>query len=91
MAKRPTDTFTEDTITAAKPRDKAFDIRDRGGKSSVPGLLLRVYPSGKKSYYVQVKRGVRVVLGDAATTTLKRARELAKAKTGRAAGREARR
>jgi len=85
MAKRPTDTFTEDTITAAKPRDKAFDIRDRGGKSSVPGLLLRVYPSGKKSYYVQVKRGVRVVLGDAATTTLKRARELAKAKTGRAA------
>ena len=41
------------------------------------GLLLRVQPSGKRVYYVQVERGRRVKIGPAGTWTLERARKRA--------------
>lgn len=42
------------------------------------GLLLRVQPSGARTYYVQVARGKRVRIGPASTFTLKQAEERAK-------------
>ena len=42
------------------------------------GLLLRVQPSGKRTFYVQVGRGKRIRVGPADTFTLKQAEERAK-------------
>lgn len=42
------------------------------------GLLLRVQPSGTRTFYVQVGRGQRVRIGPACTYTLKQAEERAK-------------
>ena len=42
------------------------------------GLLLRVQPSGTRTYYVQVSRGRRVKIGPAGTFTLKQAADRAK-------------
>lgn len=87
-------TLTEKTIASAKPRETNYEIRDRGGKASVPGLLLRVSPKGMKTWIFQVKRGVRVVLGHASDgagmirptdLTLAQARVMAKSKAGEAA------
>ena len=43
------------------------------------GLLLRVQPSGKRTFYVQIARGKRQRLGSADVLTLKQAEERAKA------------
>jgi hypothetical protein len=42
------------------------------------GLLLRVQPSGTRTYYVQVARSQRIRIGPAGTYTLKQAEEQAK-------------
>jgi integrase len=42
------------------------------------GLLLRVQPSGSRTFYVQIRRGKRVRIGPAGTYTLKQAEEVAK-------------
>jgi integrase len=42
------------------------------------GLLLRVQPSGARTFYVQIGRGQRVRIGPAGTYTLKQAEEQAK-------------
>lgn len=55
--------------------DKPVEVRS----DRVPGLLLRVQPSGARSFYVQVARGKRVRLGSAAVLTLKQAEERARA------------
>jgi integrase len=57
------------TDTPAGP----YEVRSK----RVPGLLLRVQPSGVRSYYVQVKRGKRVRLGAAGVFTLRQAEERA--------------
>jgi len=41
------------------------------------GLLLRVQPSGQRTFYVQIARGKRVKIGPAGTFTLKQAEERA--------------
>jgi integrase len=84
MAKKP-EAFDEQTVRKAEAREKEYDIRDRGGRESIPGLLLRVYPSGRKIYYAQVARGKRVKIGDAQLVTLKKARVDAKKVMGKAA------
>ncbi|MBP8285873.1 MAG: site-specific integrase [Rhodoferax sp.] len=63
---------------AAQAKDKpARPIEIRSDR--VLGLLLRIQPSGSRTFYVQVKRGQRVKIGPAGTYTLKQAEERAKA------------
>ncbi len=62
---------------AAKPRDKRYDIRD----DVVPGLILRVSPTGARSFALdRVVRGRRrhATLGDAETMTVPEARREAR-------------
>jgi integrase len=62
---------------AAQSRDKPekpYEVR----AEKPMGLLLRVQPSGSRTFYVQVGRGKRVRIGPAGTYTLKQAEEKAK-------------
>lgn len=60
---------------AAKDKpSKAYEVR-----ADVPmGLLLRVQPSGLRTYYVQLGRGQRVRIGPAGTFTLEQAKDRAR-------------
>jgi len=51
--------ITQTAIEAAKPKSKAYEIRD----TNVSGFLVRVQPSGRKTYYCEYKRGSRVKIG----------------------------
>lgn len=55
------------TIDRAHPKAKPYEIR--GGH----GLILRVQPSGIKTFYCQTGRGARQRIGDAGVITLQRA------------------
>jgi integrase len=79
----------QDTITAklaatwqkkAKAGDvpKPLEIRD----DDLKGFILRVQPSGRASYIVQLGRGKRITLGDAAILTPAQARNKAKVALG---------
>jgi integrase len=60
--------------TARDTPDKPYEVRAR-----VPvGLLLRVQPSGLRTFYVQLGRGKRVKIGRAGNITLKQAETQAK-------------
>jgi integrase len=62
---------------AAQSRDKPakpYEVR----ATKPLGLLLRVQPSGVRTFYVQLGRGQRVRIGPAGTFTLKQAEEQAK-------------
>lgn len=62
------------TAVAKDKPDRPYEVRaDRP-----QGLLLRVQPSGTRTYYVQLGRGKRVRIGPAGTYTLKQAEERAK-------------
>lgn len=65
--------ITDLTIRTAKPKDSRFEIRD----AQLPGFMLRVSPSGSKTFYVQLDRGSKRKIGDAKIMNLKRARKLA--------------
>jgi integrase len=47
------------TTRAAQPGEKPFEIRD----VRLPGFLLRVQPSGVRSYYAEWARGKRLAIG----------------------------
>lgn len=61
-------------VAKDKP-DKPYEVR----ATHPLGLLLRVQPSGSRTYYVQIARGRRQKIGSAATYTLEQARARAKA------------
>lgn len=61
-------------IKSLKPADKPYEIRD----TRLKGLLLRVQPSGSKTYYVEYARGKRITLGRAEAVTPQQARDQAK-------------
>lgn len=75
--------LTQHTVESAKPQQKPYEIHDRG-RGAVKGLLLRIQPSGVKSYYVQIARGQREKVGPGAMT-LKNARKKAEQIIGQAA------
>ena len=58
--------LTAGTFSKATPKDKPYELRSK----SVRGLLLRVQPSGSRTFYVQVNRAQRVRLGDGRLLTL---------------------
>lgn len=68
--------LTQHSIASAKGREKPYEIRD-GGARGVKGLLLRVQPSGSKTWYIEYERGKRLRIGTAAVT-LTAARDEAK-------------
>lgn len=68
--------LTQHTVENAKPRAKPYEIHDKG-RNHVKGLLLRIQPSGARTYYVQLGRGKREKVGSGALT-LDAAREVAK-------------
>jgi len=56
---------------AAQPGAKPFEVWD----SRLSGFVLRVQPSGARSYYVQIARGRRVAIGKVGELTPDEARE----------------
>jgi integrase len=67
MAKK----LTQATIDRARPQKDPYDV---GGS----GLILRVEPTGRKTYYVRIGRSKRVRIGTVDLITLERARYLAR-------------
>lgn len=55
---------------AAQPKSKPFDIHD----SRLPGFVLRIQPSGVRSFCVQLGRGRRLTLGKVGHLTADQAR-----------------
>lgn len=60
-------------IAGLKPKDKPFEHAD----PNQPGLIIRMQPSGRASYYVVLGRGRRVALGPHPDVTLEMARSRA--------------
>ncbi|WP_077731394.1 site-specific integrase [Methylocaldum sp. 14B] len=73
--------LTQQIITKLAPQEKPYEVRD----DRIKGFLLRVQPTGRKSYIVEYARGKRVTLGDAAILTLTAARNAAIEVLGKAA------
>lgn len=67
-------TLTPRFIDSVKPESKPKEYHD----SRQPGLILRVQPSGYKSFIAGYGRGKRVTLGRAGVMTLARARNAAR-------------
>jgi integrase len=71
---------------AAQPKDKPFEVYD----DSLVGFLLRVQPSGVRTFYVQLTKGTRIKVGRHGDLTADEARERAqKIKGNHAHGRPA--
>jgi len=62
--------LTKKIVATAQPKEKPYELRD----THVKGLLLRVQPSGHKSWIVTWKHGKRRTLGEASHLTLDQAR-----------------
>jgi len=62
--------ITQTAIDAAKPLAKPYEIRD----TKVQGFLVRVQPSGRKTYYCEYRRGAREKIGPYQTLSTKQAR-----------------
>ena len=76
MTDNPKSTFAR-RVRAARPRDRRYDIRD----DVVPGLSLRVFPSGVRTFsLVRMARGRRryATIGSADTMSLPEARREAR-------------
>src|SRR4051794_1728835 len=65
--------LTRRIVDAASPADKAYEIRD----ASLPGFLLRVEPTGNRTFYVEWRRGRRLRIGRAGVFTFDQARTAA--------------
>jgi integrase len=48
---------TRTYVDNLQPKDKPYEVRDKGS-GKVPGLLVRVQPSGRKYFYVRYRRPV---------------------------------
>jgi len=66
--------FNENTVKANKPKEKVYELRDSG----LQGLILRVQPTGKKTWRVAFNRNIRRNVGDANIMTLGQAKTKAK-------------
>ena len=66
--------ITNTVVTTLQPKAKTYDFRD----TELKGFLVRIYPSGKKSFYVEYGRSKRKLPGIATSLKGSQARELAK-------------
>src|SRR3990167_1069360 len=67
-------TINSSLIKKLPPQAASYDVRD----SQIKGFMLRVYPSGRKTYKCEYARGKRITIGDAEVVTIAQARERAK-------------
>ena len=63
-------------ISELKTREKPYEIRD----TELRGFILRVQPTGSKTFYAEYGRGKRISIGRADTLTVAQARDEAKRK-----------
>jgi len=83
----PKHNLTKSFIESLKPSGKVTDYRDAGGRDSVPGLFVRVYPSGGKHFHLDYRvDGKRRTsrIGGVDEISLHHAREIAKATVAQA-------
>jgi len=66
--------ITVSLVNKLQPKDKRYEVRD----TELKGFMVRVSPSGVKTYAVQYKRGGRVTLGQHPALKLGKARDKAK-------------
>lgn len=66
--------LTNTLVSQLKTKEKAYDVRDR----ELRGFLVRVYPSGTKTYRCEYKHGKHVTIGRANLLTATQARNQAK-------------
>jgi integrase len=66
--------LTEKRIKGLQVRGVRYEVRDGG----MPGLCVRVSPTGQKVYIVRYSRGKAVTLGDCGVFTLVQARDMAR-------------
>lgn len=66
--------ITQPLIRSAEIRPRPYEIRD----SLIKGFLLRIQPTGRKTFVVEYGRGKRLTIGNAAVITLNAARLEAK-------------
>lgn len=81
MAKITREALTQKTVSAAKATGKLYRLRD----STVPGLLLRVNATGKRTWAVTWGRGQERIIGTYPVMTLDGARETARRELGEVA------
>jgi integrase len=74
MPKLSNSQITDHTVRNARPKDQRYEIRD----SLLRGFMLRVNPSGTKSWYIQLDRNRKQKIADAAVLTASVARYRAK-------------
>ena len=60
-------------LRTLKPEEKPYDVRD----TKLIGFMVRVYPSGIKSYVVEYARAKRITLGNTEVLTPAQARDMA--------------
>lgn len=61
-------------LQSITPADRAYEVRD----DQLPGFILRVQPTGSKTYYVEWRRGKRSRVGNASVLLPAQARERAR-------------
>lgn len=66
--------ITQAVVDKATAKTKAYEIRD----SKLTGFLIRVQPTGKKTYYCEYRRGARLKIGPESALSVKSARVRAK-------------
>jgi integrase len=65
--------LTDRALSALKPRAAVYEVRD----AELPQLFVRVHPSGKRTFYLDLTRRDRRALGPYGKLTVEQARELA--------------
>ena len=63
-------TITETVVVKATAKSKPYEIRD----TKLTGFLLRVQPTGRKTYYCEYRRGARLKIGPESALSVKSAR-----------------
>ncbi len=73
--------LTNSVVKQLSPESKPYEVRD----TEIKGLLVRVQPTGSKTFYIEYSQGKRFRLGDAKSLTVTIARNLAREKKVEAA------
>jgi integrase len=79
--RRSTDYLTDRRIRSLKAQEQQYEVTDGGSPGAVPGLALRVFPSGSKSWFLRYgprEARKRLVLGPYPALSLDGARNKAR-------------
>jgi hypothetical protein len=79
--RRSTDYLTDRRVRSLKAQEQQYEVTDGGSPSAVPGLALRVFSSGSKSWFLRYgprEARKRIVLGTYPSLSLEDARNKAR-------------